>query len=350
MYPFSIYSATGDASLTIVITRIKSGSFMTARESPYGQNRNRNAFSVYAFLAILITAICWIPTAIIASANGYVLPSHFTFAELVQNGFSDSLHPIIVLVFSIGTYGPLIAAIIAIQLEGGRSGIIKLFRSMTKWRVDHKWYVWVILIPFFITLPAFMMGIASGLTPVSTLTLAVPLNLLLPFILWQIVSSGLEEPGWRGYALPRLQEKHNAEKASVRLGVLWSIWHWPYITFLTISTAVLPGDIPSEMIGVVLGAAVIQTLFLHAVSTAGIAIIYTWFYNNTESVLIAILFHMATNVVSAYLATSPTLTVITGIMPWVVAIVLLRKYGKDTLTGTDQKEGIVQTKTIPESS
>ncbi|MHA2064367.1 MAG: CPBP family intramembrane glutamic endopeptidase [Candidatus Thorarchaeota archaeon] len=321
---------------------------MSLIESSESISTNRNAFTLYAVAAILITAICWVPTAIIASANGYILPSHFTFAELVQNGFSDSLHLIIVLIFSIGAYGPFIAAIIAIYLEVGRSGISDLFRRMTKWRVDYKWYLWVILIPVFIALPAFLMGIASGLTPLSTLTLAVPLNLLLPLILWQTFTSGLEEPGWRGYALPKLQEKHNAETASIRLGVLWSVWHWPYITYLTISTAVLPGDIPSEMVGVVLGIAVIQTLFLHAVSTAGIAVIYTWFYNNTESVLIAILFHMAVNVVSAYLQASPALSVITGIMPWVVAIVLLRKYGKDTLTDIKQKGEISEVQAIPE--
>ncbi|MFX0054847.1 MAG: CPBP family intramembrane glutamic endopeptidase [Promethearchaeota archaeon] len=306
---------------------------MASTEASITAGSNRSAFTLYAVAAILFTAICWIPTSIIASANGYILPSPFTFAELAQSGFNDSLHLIIALVFSIGTYGPFIAAIIAIYLEVGRNGISDLFRRMTKWRVDPKWYLWIIVLPFLIALPAFVIGIASGLTPLSTLTLAVPLNLLLPLILWQTFTSGLEEPGWRGYALPKLQEKYNAEKASVRLGVLWSAWHWPYIAYLTISTAVLPGDVPSELVGGLLAAAVIQTLFLHAVSTAGIAVIYTWLYNNTESVLIAILFHMSTNVVTAFLQTSPALTVITGIMPWVAAIILLRKYGRETLTG-----------------
>ncbi len=211
---------------------------------PDAVNPKRNAFTFYAIVAILITAICWVPTSIIASANGYILPSHFTFAELVQNGFNDLLHLVTVLIFSIGAYGPFIAALMAISLEVGRDGIRDLFRRMTIWRVDVKWYLWVILIPFVIALPAFLVGIVSGMTPLATLTLAVPLNLLLPLILWQTFTSGLEEPGWRGYALPKLQEKHNAEKASIRLGVLWSVWHWPYITYLTVSTAVVPGDTP----------------------------------------------------------------------------------------------------------
>ncbi len=254
------------------------------------------------------------------------------------------------LIFSIGAYGPFIAALLAISLEVGRDGIRDLFRRMTKWRVEVKWYLWVILIPFVIALPAFLIGIASGMTPLATLTLAVPLNLLLPLVLWQTFTSGLEEPGWRGYALPKLQEKHNAENASIRLGVLWSVWHWPYITYLTISTAVIPGDTPPELVVVALSIATIQTLFLHAVTSAGIAVIYTWFYNNTESVLLAILFHMTTNVVMAYLQTSPALTVITGIMPWVIAIFLLKRYGGETLTGIESVREIPEIEPIPDNS
>ena len=177
------------------------------------------------------------------------------------------------LVFSIGVYGPLISAVYFTYKRFGKVGTSDLMSRITRWRVDKKWYLAALIVPFIITVPAILAGLFSGMP--FQMDSRIPVPLLVPFILWQLVTSGLEEPGWRGYALPELQKKYNADTSSWRLGIMWSIWHWPYLVFLYASTIELPSEIPPEMVGVALGATILISLFQHALSTAGISFVYT---------------------------------------------------------------------------
>ena len=57
-----------------------------------------------------------------------------------------------------------------------------------------------------------------------------------------------EEPGWRGFALPRLQERHGPFAGSLFLGLLWGAWHLPLYSCLIgpIRTAVRPRQEPES--------------------------------------------------------------------------------------------------------
>lgn len=295
----------------------------------------RHPLVTYFVLAIGITSICWVPTGIIASMRGYTLPSPVSFGELIQSGFEDTPHAVISVIFSFGVYGPLLAAVIVTTIENGKAGLRELFGRIIKWRVGIRWYLALLVLPLIIYIPSVLVGVLLGLSIPSPLELAVPLQYFIPFVLYQVFTSGLEEPGWRGYALPKLQTKYNAEKSSGILGILWSLWHWPFLIIFYYSTAIVPPDVPLEMTGIILAATTAQQLFLHALSTVGMAIIFTWFYNNTKSILICILFHVSINVTGIYIQgflPHPSLAVITGIMPWVVAIILFKIFGKERLS------------------
>ncbi len=123
---------------------------------------------------------------------------------------------------------------------------------------------------------------------------------ILMFLYNVAYSAFSEEPGWRGFALPRLQAKFNPLVASLILGVLWAVWHAP-LKF---------GGIDS--------ASLIDTL-VEWVLIVLVNILFTRLFNRTRgSLLVTALFHPAMNTTGNFLNASIgaliLLVVITGIV------------------------------------
>jgi membrane protease YdiL (CAAX protease family) len=71
-------------------------------------------------------------------------------------------------------------------------------------------------------------GALSGAQGVGLAVLAT----YLPLLVVQFFTTALaEEPGWRDFALPRLQHRHGPVVGTTILGLLWGAWHLPL--FLT---------------------------------------------------------------------------------------------------------------------
>ena len=66
----------------------------------------------YLILAYGITWLCWIPSLIVSTGQGYLLPTIDGFAKFIESGFPDTNHIIIAVVFSLAVYGPLVGALI----------------------------------------------------------------------------------------------------------------------------------------------------------------------------------------------------------------------------------------------
>ena len=87
-----------------------------------------------------------------------------------------------------------------------------------------------------------------------------------------------EEPGWRGFALPRLQWRNGPLVGSLILGVLWACWHLP----LFWSGVWTPPTIPN--------------ILMFDVMITALTIIMTWVFNHVNgSLLIMMLTHASFN-------------------------------------------------------
>jgi membrane protease YdiL (CAAX protease family) len=123
------------------------------------------------------------------------------------------------------------------------------------------------------TLAAFILG-ASVWTEFFKNIGLILITYLITLIVGVILGPLWEEPGWRGFALPRLQMQFGPIVGTLILGVLWALWH-------------IPGYFGGWM---ALG------IFPLIVSGVAFSIIATWVYNNTRgSILLMILLHSSSN-------------------------------------------------------
>ena len=112
------------------------------------------------------------------------------------------------------------------------------------------------------------------------------------------------------------------------MGLIWAIWHYP----ITLFYALAPLNDAPLMAAVV---TVLLSLAGQTVSLIGMTYIYVWFYNQTGSVFLSIVFHALTNVLNAVVAgeMNPTFAVVVAAMPWLVVFVLERVVGKERFPG-----------------
>jgi hypothetical protein len=50
------------------------------------------------------------------------MPNFDTYHLLIPSGFADTRHLLLAILFFLGVYGPLIAGLVAIWMDGGREG------------------------------------------------------------------------------------------------------------------------------------------------------------------------------------------------------------------------------------
>jgi uncharacterized protein len=182
-------------------------------------------------------------------------------------------------VWALGVFSPTISAVIVSAVIGGWTEVRHLLAGFTRWKVAFKWYLaatFLLLGPIVIALVYIALGNpSSGFRP------GVTIAMLPGIILFQFFSGPLaEEAGWRGFALPRLQEKFNALVSSLILGVIWTFWHLPLFYLTGASQLGIP-----------------MPIYLVLVTT--ICLYLTWLYNNTRgSLVITVLGHFAYNLSS----------------------------------------------------
>jgi membrane protease YdiL (CAAX protease family) len=175
---------------------------------------------------------------------------------------------------SFAAFGPRVAAFVVASVTGGKAALKAWARQLVQWRVAPRWYVVALVLPLLVLAVAFGVDVAAG-APVSAVhELGAWYSILLFAVVRVVVPLFAplgEEPGWRGFALPRLQQRRSPLQATLILAPLVVLWHVPLV-FLA-----------SEKLAPIL-----------LLGTAAVTFFYTWIYNRSGgSVLITVLAHGA---------------------------------------------------------
>jgi uncharacterized protein len=105
-------------------------------------------------------------------------------------------------------FGPFLAVVVVLGITDGKSAVVMLLRRMVQWRVGLRWYAVAFLLPVTIAVAAALLNLLSGAQAPSSIELGSWTSLFSTFLLLLLlpgIGGAWEEPGWRGYALPRLQ-------------------------------------------------------------------------------------------------------------------------------------------------
>jgi uncharacterized protein len=228
--------------------------------------RRRPLISFFV-LANLMSWVAWVPYILSATGLGIW---DFTFPSLLGSTQFTGVLP--------GAYlGPILSAFIVTAVADGREGVRRWVGRMTKWRVSWVWYlVTAVGVPATIIVAG--LAVSDGdihLPPVAVLVA------YLPGLLLQMVTTGLaEEPGWRDFALPRLQRKIGPLAGTLVLGPLWALWHLP----LFLSEWGGWPDVTWTRVG---GFAAFCCVF---------SVVVTWVFNRTgQSLPLVMLLHVGVN-------------------------------------------------------
>jgi membrane protease YdiL (CAAX protease family) len=170
------------------------------------------------------------------------------------------------------------------------------------------------------------MGVFAGISALvysllggEFVSTGIPLVVFLVILLGTLtINGGIEEFGWRGYLLPRLQQRWSPIVASLIVGVAWALWHLPMY--------VVPGAVYYGQPFWLFGSLVVLMSFW-----------YTWLYNASNGRILPVVFlhglHNAATVLYPFAPESMIVAVAPAIVAYVTVSVGLVVLTKGRLAG-----------------
>jgi membrane protease YdiL (CAAX protease family) len=190
----------------------------------------------------------------------------------------------------------------------GRRGLRGVVGGMVRWRIGWRW--WLVAVSPVVALLAVLAEQAISGVGVPTWSAfagvsGVPAGWgVLGVAAALVLVGGLgEETGWRGYLQPTLQRRLGPVAATGIVAAVWAGWHVPQFFLLQTYKDFTIAMLPVFLLGI-----------------AGGAVILTWIYNHTRSILVCAVWHALYNLAGASAAATAGSGVISAAV-WTFVVV-----------------------------
>ncbi len=218
-------------------------------------------YPLFAYFA-LAYLIAWGGILLVNFYNGFKL---FHGESVLSNGMGGQ----IMILWLIMISAPCFAGLFLTQMVDGKEGVKALFSSIKRWKVSIWWYAAALLIVpvlLILIIYAFVL-ISKNYSPGLMLATGIGAGLFGGFI---------EEIGWTGFALPKLQSKYTPFVAGIILGLVHTAWH-----------------LLADYLGAI---SFYKTLYLFhfllwIIALTAFRLLAVWIYNHSKSLLLVQLTH-----------------------------------------------------------
>lgn len=272
---------------------------------------NNQNIILYTVIAYTWSFLLWMVAIIYAVNNNLVIVLNENVPEAIYNGDFIGKLAVTSLIALFATWGPLLGSLVVSLKDKQFKNEFKSRLVLTK---SLKPYILVLTIFIIIgLLPSLPLLFIHGGTEVS---LSTGMLYFITFFLIQLVSSGFEEFGWRGFLLPEFLKKYDAWTASFYTGIIWAVWHLPIVMYIFYLQGMPLFAMMTSFIG-------------FSVGIVAMSVVHFYFYHKTKSVFFNVFVHAISNaipLIAGYLiANSNQVAILSQLLIWVVVAVIINR-------------------------
>ena len=216
----------------------------------------------------------------------------------------------------LAVFGPMIGGIISCRMDPAipahhlRDSLRRRGIGSQNWALMLGALGIVIVPPLLISLLAF------DKTPDGPSIGSVVPFLLVLFVV-QVVTSGTEEFGWRGYLAEKMLQGRNFWDAGWSIGWVWAAWHYPVVVIMFLQAGMIHVQIIGSLAGFTMGI-------------VAMSIFHAWFYQRTKSVFLSIVIHSLFNTLPftiVLLYEGSPAALLSNLLLWAIVFYLRKREG-----------------------